>query len=75
MSGIDGQRPVAEAEGMTREELAGCSANELIDLILQQQTLIEQLQTQVAGLEAKLQARVCSRCENRPRHCRGKRLG
>ena len=41
---------------MTREELAGCSVNELIDLILQQQALIEQLQTQVAGLEAKLQA-------------------
>jgi transposase len=41
---------------MTREELAGCPVNELIDLILQQQALIEQLQTQVAGLEAKLQA-------------------
>ncbi|MCZ7569055.1 MAG: IS66 family transposase [Ardenticatenaceae bacterium] len=41
---------------MTSEELACCSANELIDLILQQQALIEQLQAQVADLEAKLQA-------------------
>ena len=41
---------------MTREELAGLPVDELIDLILQQQTLIEQLQTQVAELEAKLQA-------------------
>ena len=41
---------------MTREELAGLPVNELIDLILQQQTLIEQLQTRVADLEAKLQA-------------------
>ena len=41
---------------MTREELARCSVNELIDLILQQQALIEQLQAQVADLEAKLQA-------------------
>ena len=41
---------------MTREELAGYSVDELIDLILQQQTLIEQSQAQVADLEAKLQA-------------------
>src|SRR3990170_7196600 len=41
---------------MTREELAGYSGNELIDLILQQQALIEQLQAQMAELEAKLQA-------------------
>src|SRR3972149_10842374 len=41
---------------MTREELAGLPVAELIDLILQQQTLIEQLQSQVVDLEAKLQA-------------------
>lgn len=41
---------------MTREELAGLPVNELIDLILQQQTLIEQLQARVAELEARLQA-------------------
>jgi len=41
---------------MTREELAGCSVDELIDLILQQQVLIEQLQAQVAELGARLQA-------------------
>src|SRR3972149_5530695 len=41
---------------MTREELAGLPVAELIDVILQQQTLIEQLQSQVVDLEAKLQA-------------------
>lgn len=41
---------------MTREELADCSVNELIDLVLQQQALIEQLQAQVAELRAQLQA-------------------
>jgi len=41
---------------MTREELAGLPVDKLIDLILQQQTLIEQLQAQVAALEAQLQA-------------------
>ena len=41
---------------MTREELAGLPVDELIDLILQQQALIERLQTQVAGQKAKLQA-------------------
>ncbi|MBI5348027.1 MAG: IS66 family transposase [Chloroflexi bacterium] len=41
---------------MTREEMARYSVNELIDLILHQQALIEQLQTQVSDLNAQIQA-------------------
>ena len=41
---------------MTREELEGRPITELIDLILQQQTLIEQWQARVVELEARVQA-------------------
>jgi len=49
---------------MTREELTGYSVNELIDLMLQQQTLIEHLQAQVAELEAQLQALADQQAKN-----------